>query len=755
MSGALDEDTQQALAEGQETAKTFLRSIQKDLQKVFVVFLVAFIGTFYALRLRVWDYLRGVTAANMPPAIEEELEIIAQTPFEVILLQAKIGLVVGGLIAAPVLLYFGRDGLRERGYWPEELPMARWKIAALLLLAVGLFAVGTAYGYLVFFPVMFNFLATFGLEAGFNPSYSIVMWTEFIVFLSLSFGLAGQMPLLVSSLSYLEVVPYETFRDKWRYAVIAIFVFGAMFSPPDPFTQIMWAVPLIALYAFSLYLAKVVVTAKRGSESIDVAGSARSHWNVVLGGAGLGAALVYAFYEYGGRAAANDGLAAAGSSRRFLPAGQGLGLDPAAALAAFAAAWALLFGLIALLYAVYTDLDVTAGGQYGATDAVGDPTAIDLSELDAAGIRAAPEEAFAALSEAESLRLAQEAMDDDEPEKAQLVLDRFDEAEAAEEAPAEPDDPATADGDAGGAPEPENAVEGAATEVTDRASRAGSTFLDEFTEDEADEEDIGGYYTDLKFIVDTLRSKSFRIVATFMIVMAATFTWLYLGGLGDVRDDFLSRLPQEITPDSVTVITLHPVEALVFMVKFSVLIGLVAVLPMIAYYAWPALRDRGFVRGRRNVVFFWVFAFAAAMAGGFAAGYAYIAPTIISYLVEDALRARMIITYRINDFFWLIVFTTVGIGVLANIPVLMVMLNSVGVPYRAMRGRWREVTVALLAFAAVFTPADIVTMFLVTVPLMGAYTFGLGLLFLITLGGRRNLAEPAEIVTARLETDTS
>jgi sec-independent protein translocase protein TatC len=98
----------------------------------------------------------------------------------------------------------------------------------------------------------------------------------------------------------------------------------------------------------------------------------------------------------------------------------------------------------------------------------------------------------------------------------------------------------------------------------------------------------------------------------------------------------------------------------------------------------------------------------------------------------------MVIAYRITNFFWLIFFTTAGIGLLADVPVLMLLLNAAGVSYRSMRDRWREVTVGILAFAAVATPADVMTMFMVTVPLMAAYGVGLAVLFVVTLGGRRD-----------------
>lgn len=106
----------------------------------------------------------------------------------------------------------------------------------------------------------------------------------------------------------------------------------------------------------------------------------------------------------------------------------------------------------------------------------------------------------------------------------------------------------------------------------------------------------------------------------------------------------------------------------------------------------------------------------------------------------------MIITYQVSDFLWLVVYTTVGIGFLADIPIAMILLNNAGIPYDVFRNRWREVTVGIMLFAAVFTPADVITMFLATLPLMAAYGVGIGVLFLVTLGGRRDLSPPSEFV---------
>ena len=371
MSSALGDDTRATLDAGRETAGAMLRAAQKDLQKVFIFFLVGFLGTFYALRLYVWDFLKTVTRAQMSAAVSGEVSIIAQTPFDVILLQAKIGLVVGVVLAVPSFVYFSRDALKQRNLWPSS-PVPVWQLAVILVGMVALFVAGVAYGYYVFFPFTFSFLASNAIAAGFSPTYSIVKWAQFIFLLTASFGLASQLPLAVTGLSYAEIVPYETFRDKWRYAVAGTFVVGALFTPPDPFTQIMWAIPVLTLYGLSLYLAKIVTTARRGSEQMDVPGTLRGHWNTIAGTAAVGGLAVYAFFARGGVGYFNAGLDAIGSGYFvFAPSSP-------VVLGAYVAATAVAGGAVALGVFVYRDLDDLAVVEAG----VGDPAAIDLDDLD-------------------------------------------------------------------------------------------------------------------------------------------------------------------------------------------------------------------------------------------------------------------------------------------------------------------------------------------------------------------------------------
>ncbi len=759
MSGAIDEDTAETVAEGRAALGSFVVSARSHLRKVFVVWVAFFLGTIYFLMAWGWEFLKDVTEKQMTASVAEEVEIIALTPFDVILLQVKIGAIVGIIFALPVLLYYSRDGLKARGMWPT-VPVARWKVALLGLLSLLLLAGGIVYGYFVFFPVMFNFLATNAINAEIQPKYSIVKHTEFIFFLTLSFGLAAQLPLAMSGLSYTGIVRYETFRDKWRYAIVGIFAFGALFSPPDPFTQLMWATPLIVLYGLSLYLAKVVVTLKRGSDEAGVGGILRRRAPQIAGAGVLGGGAAYAAVSYDAVGWVNATLLPALPSAVRpgpLPTVPALlGLDPTPALAVVTGVAALVTVVLASMYAIYDSLDASGTPPPASPD----PADVDVADLDEAGVRAAPDEVFADMTEEQALGHAQRAMDEDDPDRAQAILDRYDAVAAAEGADGE----AEAADEAGEAAATGEAAAGegaAAGEAADDAEREVATaeapgarasrgddgdvvtetatgVVNAFTDEETTEDDIGGWYYDLQFIFESLTSKMFRIAGVFIGVMAVVFFWLYSGGLGQVKASFLRSLPAEVRPDDVDVIALHPVEALIFEVKISVVIGAVAVLPMVLYHAWPALQERGLVSGDRRIFFGWGGAVVAGLVGGSALGFGFIAPALISYLVSDSIQAGMVIFYRINNFMWLVVFTTVGIGLLADVPVTMVLFYFGGIAsYRTMRGRWREVTIASFVAAALFTPATTLSMFLVAIPTMLAYWVGLGLLWLLTLGGRR------------------
>jgi len=736
MAAAIDEDTKRTVAQGRATLGSMIGSAREDLQKAFMVFVIGFMGTFYALRLYVWDQLK----ADLNPQLagETQVNIVATTPFDVILLQAKIGMAVGVLMTIPVVIYYGRDALRARGWWPAE-DVPRWKLAGPALLSVVLFGVGIAYAYFLFFPLMLEFLAGNAANAGFQPAWSIVKWTQFIAFLGLSFGLAAQLPLAMSSLAYLRVLSYQAMRDRWRYAILAIFGFGAFFSPPDPLTQIMWALPLCGLYVFSLSLARFAEVLRRSADEVSAAMVVRGYWNKLAALALLAGAVGFLFVTRYGVAGVNDVVTSVSDSFGPFPTLTELtGLEPQVVGALVGLVLAAAAVGMGLFYFSIKELDAARDP----TEPTGSPTDIDLLSLSAAAIPAAPPERFEEMDESEATELAREALQDQEdPDKAQAILDRFDEVAEAQEARAE------AEGEAAAEDGETAAGADGATADDDEGGLLTSTtagVVDSFTEEETTEDDIGGYYYDIAFILESLTSRAFRIVGLFGIVMAATFVFLYQGGIGTLQRAFFGRMPgsQQIQAN---IVTLHPAEALIFEIKFATLLGLVATLPLILYYAWPRLKERGLVGGDRRLLGLWAVTLIVGIVGGSLVGFLYVAPAIISWLAADAIESSMVIYYRINNFGWLVVLTTVGFGLLVEVPVTMFLFHRGGlVSFQTMFDRWRTVVMAIIVFAAFITPSSLLTMLVLALPVAVAYLFGLALLWVYTLGGRRTPTREGE-----------
>jgi len=49
----------------------------------------------------------------------------------------------------------------------------------------------------------------------------------------------------------------DRMRSIRRYAVVGIFLLGAIFTPPDPISQILMVLPLLVLYEISIWICKV------------------------------------------------------------------------------------------------------------------------------------------------------------------------------------------------------------------------------------------------------------------------------------------------------------------------------------------------------------------------------------------------------------------------------------------------------------------------------------------------------------------
>jgi sec-independent protein translocase protein TatC len=153
------------------------------------------------------------------------------------------------LIALPVILY-----QLYAFVLPAFSPSERRVAFPLLMLVPFLFIGGVVFCYFVVLPPGLDFLLDFNADE-FDTQIRARDYYSFVTLVLLAMGLGFQMPVGLIALCRLGVLTPEQLRDGWRYAVVIIAVLAALLPTIDPVTLLLEMVPLLLLYALSVWLA--------------------------------------------------------------------------------------------------------------------------------------------------------------------------------------------------------------------------------------------------------------------------------------------------------------------------------------------------------------------------------------------------------------------------------------------------------------------------------------------------------------------
>ena len=84
-----------------------------------------------------------------------------------------------------------------------------------------------------------------------------------------AFGLCFQLPVVMTLLARVGLATSEGMAAKRKYAIVGVFVVAAIFTPPDPISQISLAIPIVLLYEVSIYMAKLVERKRREADAAN------------------------------------------------------------------------------------------------------------------------------------------------------------------------------------------------------------------------------------------------------------------------------------------------------------------------------------------------------------------------------------------------------------------------------------------------------------------------------------------------------
>jgi sec-independent protein translocase protein TatC len=221
-------------------------------RKIMIFLVIVLSGLFISFYFFVDPLLLSIERDLLP----EGAELIAISPVEVLLLKLKIALIIGLILAFPVVCHYVYKTLKVR--LEITNPMKNVDIILLLGSAISLFILGLCYSYFLMLPLVLRYLYIISTAAGVAATYAISEFVYFVVIISLVLGMSFELPVVIVFVVRSGLVQIETLKSYRRYMYVGMFVIAAIFTPPDVVSQLIVAFPLIAFYEIGILVASLI-----------------------------------------------------------------------------------------------------------------------------------------------------------------------------------------------------------------------------------------------------------------------------------------------------------------------------------------------------------------------------------------------------------------------------------------------------------------------------------------------------------------
>ena len=184
------------------------------------------------------------------------------SPQELLMEYFSVSLVIALVICLPVIAWEvwryvqpGLTGTENRAF------------ALSLIFGMVFFCLGVAFAYKVSMPFILYFLIHVGDGSQITATVSVQNYISFLLTVFLVFGCVFELPVVSVALTWLGVIRAAWLKKAQKPAIVLIFIVAAIITPPDIVSQIMVALPMIALFQLGIFLSALCEKGKKKQET--------------------------------------------------------------------------------------------------------------------------------------------------------------------------------------------------------------------------------------------------------------------------------------------------------------------------------------------------------------------------------------------------------------------------------------------------------------------------------------------------------
>ncbi|MBI4828643.1 MAG: twin-arginine translocase subunit TatC [Nitrospinae bacterium] len=190
-------------------------------------------------------------------------DLVFLAPAEAFFVYLKISLYAAVFISMPMILYQIWEFVA-----PGLLGAERRYTGYFVVFGTVFFVVGAAFCYFAVLPFGLQFLIGYGGE-GLKPMISVSEYISFLFLMTIAFGLVFELPVVILFMVRMGLVTPDWLARQRPYFVVLAFIVGAILTPPDVFSQVVMAVPMLILYEGSIIAARLMFPAKKKESAGD------------------------------------------------------------------------------------------------------------------------------------------------------------------------------------------------------------------------------------------------------------------------------------------------------------------------------------------------------------------------------------------------------------------------------------------------------------------------------------------------------